>query len=224
MGFTPGTSRQTTRARQTREFGPLEHDVRQSWGAMAALRDVLGHDRLNQLDVLRRLELIRCESGWMLRLSAGCSFDGLTPVDVGEVVEATWRVLPGRVIARCVWSGGRVPMSLSHPVRLGRVVRNLLDNAIRTVGPDRGLEVRVRSHGSRIMVQVGGSGPGFGPIPRVRGRGLLTGRQVVAPHDGRRVVGRDVLGDVLGGTGVTSGLPVAAPAASAVGEVVTCGS
>ena len=204
-GPLPEPARQTTRVREPSALDRLEHDVRQSLCAMTAILDVLRQDPLSQPQVLTRLELIRRESEWMARVVADATPSGHQPVDTGEVVESTWRVVAVQAPCPVRLVREPVPVILADPVCLGRAVRNLLDNAVRAAGPDGAVEVRVRSRGGRVVVQVADTGPGFGQIPRVHGYGLATVRQVVGDLDGRLLIGRDA----LGGAQMTMELPAA---------------
>ncbi|HET8603389.1 MAG TPA: HAMP domain-containing sensor histidine kinase [Marmoricola sp.] len=183
----------------------LEHDVRQSLCAMSAMLDVIRQDPLGQPEVLHRLELIRRESDWMARVLDDTSSPEATLVDTGEVVEATWRMVAGEATSPVRLVREPVPPTVADPVRLGRAVRNLLDNAVRA--SDGGaVEVRVHSRGTRVVVEVADSGPGFGRIPRQHGHGLVTARQVMAQVGGRLTIGDD--GDGLGGARVCLELPM----------------
>lgn len=204
-GSSPAAARQATRVREPSALDRLEHDVRQSLCAMTAILDVLRQDPLSQPQVLSRLELIRRESEWMASVVAEATDSGHQPVDSGEVVESTWRVVAVQAPCQVRLVRDPVPVILADPVCLGRAVRNLLDNAVRAAGPEGAVEVRVRSRGGRVVVQVGDTGPGFGQIPQVHGYGLATVRQVVSQLDGRLLIGRDS----LGGAQMTMELPAA---------------
>jgi serine/threonine-protein kinase RsbW len=55
---------------------------------------------------------------------------------------------------------GRVPV-LVDPVGLERAARNLMDNAMRAVAGGGRIEVEVRARGTRGVLEVADSGPGF---------------------------------------------------------------
>lgn len=215
----------TTQVREPSALDRLEHDVRQSLCAMSAILDVLRHDPLGQPQVLSRLELIRRESDWMAQVLAETTPDDRSPIDVGEVVESTWRVVAGEAPCTVRLVRDPVPTTLANPVQLGRAVRNLLDNAVRAAGADGAVEVRVHSRGPGLLVEVADSGPGFGRIPQQHGRGLATVRQVVAQLGGVLGVGRDALGGarMTMELPVTSGVSVPQGSPAPAREAVPCG-
>lgn len=213
-GRVSDTGRQGTTADEL-SHDRLEHDLRQSLCAMSAMLDVIRHGPLETPEVLRRLELIRRESDWaasVLTAEAGKR----QPMDAGEVVEATWRMVAEEAPCPVRLVREPVPATLLDPVRLGRAVRNLLDNAVRAAGADGAVEVRVRARGAGVQIEVADSGPGFGRIPQVHGLGLGTVRQVVAQLGGQLVIGEDR----LGGARLTVHLPSVFETQMAVGEAI----
>lgn len=214
----PGGTRQKEPARDDAR-DRLEHDVRQSLCAMSAMLDVIRQDPLGQPEVLHRLELIRRESAWMAEVLDETASSGTRPVDAGEVVEATWRMVAGESSCPVRLVREPVPPTPADPVRLGRAVRNLLDNAVRAAGSGGAVEVRVHSRGTRVVVEVADTGPGFGLIPRQHGHGLATVRQVMAQVGGRMTIGEDGT-DGLGGARVALELPVALERTALVEEAI----
>jgi signal transduction histidine kinase len=85
------------------------------------------------------------------------------PADLTEIadeaVEALAPVAAARHIALSVEAAGRVPVA-GNPAALGRVIRNLLDNAIRHAPSDSKIQVVVRDD-EGPAVEVVDEGPGF---------------------------------------------------------------
>jgi two-component system, OmpR family, sensor kinase len=87
------------------------------------------------------------------------------PCDLREVAQATARQLrpiaeQHRVSIRL--NGSRGPV-LADPERLGQVVRNLLDNAIRYSPPGGTVIVEIANHGGQAELAVRDEGPGIDP-------------------------------------------------------------
>ncbi len=145
-----------------------------------------------------------------LFLLARIESDGLTlrreRLDLAELADEAVEAL-GPVAAR---RGITLSASAAHgaPVdgdarELGRVLRNLLDNAVRHAPPDSTVEVRVTADGAHVHLLVADEGPGFpadrtdevfgsfvrGDDARTRdgagaGLGLAIARGLVTAHDG----------------------------------------
>ena len=92
-------------------------------------------------------------------------------------------------------------------VSLRRVLRNLLENAIRAAGPDGVVELSAEQTADGMLaVSIGDSGPGFGfGPPGLASRGLAIVRTLVEAAGGHLDVGTAA----LGGASVTVTFPVA---------------
>ena len=87
------------------------------------------------------------------------------PVDLAELaddsIEALQPVAGRKDVRLRLETGGSVTV-LGGPAALGRVIRNLVDNAIRHAPADSDVVVRV-SNGAGALVEVEDAGPGFPP-------------------------------------------------------------
>jgi signal transduction histidine kinase len=107
---------------------------------------------------------------------------------------------------------------VADALQIGRLVDNLLDNAVRAAGSHGQVQVRVtdqivlsrvpeprRTATRRVLLSVADTGPGFGQGPRgVASLGLHVVRSVLAELGGTLEIGRSD----LGGAEVTASIPV----------------
>jgi signal transduction histidine kinase len=91
---------------------------------------------------------------------------------------------------------GEVPV-LVDPVGLERAARNLVDNAIRAVAGGGRIDVNVCARGTRGVLEVADSGPGFGGLPPRQGHGLVGVRGFVERFGGDLAFGTSKLGGAL---------------------------
>ena len=91
---------------------------------------------------------------------------------------------------------GAVPV-LVDPVGLERAARNLVDNAVRAVAGGGRIEVTVSSCGTRGVLEVADSGPGFGALAPRQGHGLVVVRHFVERFGGDLEYGTSALGGAL---------------------------
>ncbi|MFC0627195.1 sensor histidine kinase [Kribbella deserti] len=83
-------------------------------------------------------------------------------------------------------------------VSLRRVLRNLLENAIRAAGPDGTVELAAQQTDAGLAISIGDSGPGFGlGPPGLSSRGLVIVRRLVEAVGGSLHVGTSPLGGAL---------------------------
>jgi PAS domain S-box-containing protein len=145
------------------------------------------------------LEVSRLDRG-IFRLKLG-------RVDVRAVVEDVVDDLRGRVGSHRVHLAAGTPVStLADPDRVGQVVANLLENALKFSPPESRIEVRVWSDPGSVCVAVADHGPGIAVVERERlftpfsrlagsrtipglGLGLFVSRQIARMHGGDVVVG-----------------------------------
>lgn len=186
----------------------LRHDLRQSLGAVMALVSIIESNPLLVPGVLERLDQIQREADWMAKMLANQDTDPqqIREVDIGEAVSESWAMVAA--CAPCMVRLVREPTAhaLADPVALRRSTRNLIENAVRAVGADGIVEVRVLARGDAVVVEVADDGPGFGKIPPQQGLGLVTVRRFAARFGGSFAVGTSELGGAL----VSLRLPVAA--------------
>jgi len=76
------------------------------------------------------------------------------------------------------------------PVRLRRIVSNVLDNAARAAGPFGLVTVEIQRRKGLVTLVVEDSGPGFGQIPSGAGLGLSAVARHIVRHGGTMECGR----------------------------------
>ncbi len=196
-------------------FSGIGHDLRTPLAAMRAavesLQDGIAPDPpryhdvlLSQLDHVeglldQLLEYARIESGHAARERGSVSVAEL----VDESVEALSPVAHRAGVALCVTTDGPA-LALASASDIGRVLRNLADNAIRHSPPGAGVTIEVLTTGTEVEVTVRDHGPGFPdgfvaqafePFTRAdpardtrtghAGLGLAIARALVEAHHGR---------------------------------------
>jgi signal transduction histidine kinase len=177
----------------------LRHDLRQPLAAIRWSVDAVdGFDDV-PLYLSTALEQIGRQARWMERiLAAGLDeADEVAVVDLADALsECCSTVPPSAPYDLRFTKAGDVPV-LVDPVGLERAARNLMDNAIRAVSVGGRIEVNVRARGSRGVLEVADSGPGFGGVPTRQGHGLVGVRRFVERFGGELMCGRSPLGGAL---------------------------
>lgn len=172
------------------------HDMRQSLTAVMSLAAIVDKSMDRGPEVLKRLDQIRSEADWMIRLlsSAGPRATDIEVLDVGDVVAEAWcsAVSTSSCSIRFI-RDARACAAVDRD-DLTRSVRNLLDNAVRAAGAAGTVVIEVRVEPETVAVVVHDDGPGFGNIPSQQGLGLVTVRRFAAAHQGRLDVGRTTAG------------------------------
>jgi signal transduction histidine kinase len=146
------------------------------------------------------LEATRAETG-KLSISAH-------PVPLQRIVEEAVRTMEGSAEAKGLTLSAAVPEDLpdvvADPGRLGQVVRNLIDNAVKFTPRGGSVRLEGRSSGDEVEVSVADTGMGIAPdaVERIfdrlhqedgfsdagragLGLGLYLCREIVHGHDGR---------------------------------------
>lgn len=157
-------------ARERRFTAEVAHELRTPLTGISASATLLGEQiaelpgplqrpmklLVTDVDRLRTLVLQLLE---LSRLDAGAESVRLEPLRVADAIEA---VIDGADLRRSASISVQADPSavvLAEPSRLGRILGNLLDNAIRH-GGDR-IEVIARSHGDKVLIDVQDDGPGI---------------------------------------------------------------
>jgi len=163
------------RSEQSRRnfLAALGHDLRTPLAAMRAtveaLEDGLAPDparylRAMQSDLDAMNHLVD-DLFLLATIEAGKLEVAREPVDLAELADDSIEALQpvaGRKAVRLRLEADGSVTALGGPAALGRVIRNLVDNAIRYAPADTDVVVRV-SNGAGALVEVEDAGPGFPP-------------------------------------------------------------
>ena len=84
--------------------------------------------------------------------------------------------------------GKRAARVLGVPLRLERVLDNLLDNAVSFSPPDGTISVRLAREGDRVLLSVCDEGPGIPNSEREKVFALAIARTIAEAHDGSLTV------------------------------------
>lgn len=196
--------------------------MRQSLTAVMTLAAIVNKSLDRGPEVLRRLDQIRTETDWMIRLisSAGPRATDVEALDVGDVVAEAWAAAAGTTACAVRLVRDARACAAVDRDGLARAVRNLLHNAVRAAGEDGAVVVEVRVEHDTVAVVVRDDGPGFGNIPTQHGLGLVTVRRFAEEHDGTL----DLVAAPSGGAELTLRVPRLAPEACVEAEEWSCGS
>jgi len=184
--------------RDTPDFQRLRHDLQQPLTAIRwSLDSIEGSDDL-PVHLSTALRDIERQALWMERLLAGLlgTPERVAVVDVGDVLGDCCSTSPGTPYDLTFTAAGDVPV-IVDPVALERAARNLIDNAIRAVADGGQIEVSVSTLGSRAVIEVADSGPGFGKLAPRQGHGLIQVRKFVDRFGGDLAWGSSRFGGAL---------------------------
>jgi two-component system, OmpR family, sensor kinase len=197
-------------ARQRQFVSDASHELRSPLTAVRGQLEVLAREDSPDPDEVRRVErLALAELGRVERLVE--SLLALARLDEGQ--GPVLRELDAAGLLReaaVAFPGGAESGELAagrlqgDPELLGRVLRNLVENARRHAGPDGRVELSSRAAAGTILIRVDDDGPGIPAAERERvfdrfhrsdsgrdratggsGLGLAISRAIVLAHDGR---------------------------------------
>lgn len=202
---------QASNERQQRFAADASHELRSPLAsARAQLEVAVSHPASTTVEALaadllqenERMERLVADLLLLTRTGEGHGLMPAKPVDIDELVlteVARLLLRTGVEFEMSHLSGGR---TRGHPEHLGRVVRNLVENAARHATST--VVVELRSDGDEVELVVADDGPGIPPEDRQRvfdrftrldegrsrdhggfGLGLAIAREVVLAHGGR---------------------------------------
>ncbi|HKZ13468.1 MAG TPA: ATP-binding protein [Solirubrobacterales bacterium] len=196
-------------ARQRSFVSDASHELRSPLTAIRGQIEVLAREpnpdaadvrrvEASTLAELRRVERLVEELLALARLDEGVGPARRT-LDAAAFLREAVAAAPGEASLGAI-AGGRIDLD---PDMVGRVIRNLVENARRHAGPDGEVTVSSTAVGGRLRVDVDDDGPGIAPAERERvfdrfhrsdaardrgsggsGLGLAIARAIVEAHGG----------------------------------------
>lgn len=132
-----------------------------------------------------RFELIERQLSQMQTILQGClsASDQGASANVVELVRECAEANEMRHHVDLILDTPRAEAAGDH-VALRRAVNNLLDNAVRAVGPEDRVVVRVSDSADRVSIEVQDTGVGFGRLPSGRGLGMVSVADAITSFGG----------------------------------------
>jgi signal transduction histidine kinase len=168
----------------------LLHDLGHQMMTLSLLADSVRDDGALSSAARQRMEIVKQEMFRIEQLVAEfMSPDAATAraemVDIREIaVEAAQLAGLAYDTSVTVEPGGPAVISISTSL-LRRVLRNLLDNAVRAAGPGGQVSIRIEQK-PETVVEIADTGPGFGRAPSgAAGLGLTVVRELLHAAGGR---------------------------------------
>lgn len=197
-------SRSTRQRSRSRESEPpalqrLRHDLRQPLAAISWSVDAMNSTDDVPVHLVSILDNIGRQARWMDRLLSEVLDEPfeVVVVDLADALAGCCSAPPPGASYDLTFTNVGAVRVLVDPVGLERAARNLLDNAIRAVAGGGRIEVTVSARGSRGVLEVADSGPGFGALAPRQGHGLVVVRHFVERFGGDLEYGTSALGGAL---------------------------
>jgi signal transduction histidine kinase len=178
----------------------IGHDLRHEVSTLMLLASLLAEADDVGRQSRHRARQIQCEGRWLRRLleeyeRTQSDQDGFGPamlepirldLSAAEAVEAVQLCGGTSVHLSATEAWARVDR-----LAFWRMLRNIIDNAVRAAGPGGRVEVRVGTVNTWAVAQVDDDGPGFGGgQPGIASLGLGIAKELVASHGGELKVHR----------------------------------
>jgi two-component system sensor histidine kinase ChvG len=186
----------------------------------AQLLDIASHD-------VRRVDRLVSEIFEASRIEAELSRATFEPIDLGKLVENVIRAREDRGLnaghaVELVREGGSARVT-GVPLRIERLVENLIENAV-TFTPDGGrVTVTLRRQGDRVVTSFADEGPGIAPEERekvfVRFHSVRPEAEGFGNHSGLGLAIARAIAEAHGGSLTAAGRPDGAPGACLVLEL-----
>ncbi|HET7070523.1 MAG TPA: HAMP domain-containing sensor histidine kinase [Nocardioides sp.] len=177
----------------------LRHDLRQPLAAIRWSVDAVNGTDDVPVHLSTTLDQIGRQARWMERLLTEVldAPGRVVVVDLADALADCCSTAPPSAPYELSFTkAGRVPV-LVDPVGLERAARNLMDNAMRAVAGGGRIEVEVRARGTRGVLEVADSGPGFGALAPRQGHGLVGVHRFADRFGGDLAFGTSGLGGAL---------------------------
>ncbi len=190
----------------------LSHDIRHELATIMLLASLLESAPDVGPDSRQRARQILGETRWLEQLQR--AYDStVSPYE--EQVSSNVELIPLHIFAAEVLRAVRLSTSTATSLtaeeawvraeRLAcwRVLRNMVDNAVRAAGPNGQVDVRVENQAGWVMIRVDDDGPGFGAVPPGSDSlGLDIVQEFAIAAAGHLEIGRSVLGGCRVGLGM----------------------
>ncbi len=181
-----GAARQQQEAERLRAdlIAWVGHDLQTPLASIRAILEALADGVVDDPQVVQRylktaqrdvrsLSLLIDDLFQMAQIEAGGLKLDLAPNSISDLISDTLESFSALAVQQQVWLSGSVasdvdPVRIDGP-RIGRVLNNLVGNALRHTPAEGKVEVRARRDGSRVEVSVSDTGEGIRPedVPHV---------------------------------------------------------
>ena len=180
------------------DFRGLLHDLGHQVMTLSLLADSVCADGALSVTARQRMEIVKQEMFRIMELIDSMSPDAACAraelIDVRQVADEVARLVSlAHDTAVTVQPGGPAVISVSASL-LSRVLRNLVDNAVRAAGPNGQVSIKIEQK-IQTVLEIADTGPGFGDGPSGgAGLGLTVVRNLLHAAGGRLDIGNNPAG------------------------------